>query len=171
MPAKKSKTKAAASWRTLTRKAAALEKANRGKPTAASKRLRTQASNLRKAERAGKKFDPIIAAMKEDGDWTVRIESAPAVNTEQPPRTYTQYELDAAVTKAAHRATVDIENSMVVSAMAAFEIENVWRPSTEPWVFTKAEVVALFNTLRRAGYTSNYAPQPRKDEETTEEVA
>ena len=55
----RTKTKQNLSWRTLNRRAAEIEKKNKGRPNAYSKKLRTQAANLRKTERLSRKSDNI----------------------------------------------------------------------------------------------------------------
>lgn len=159
----RTKTKQNLSWRTLNRRAAEIEKKNKGRPTKQSKSLRTQAANLRSAERSSAQ---VRVALKHalDGQW--KVDDTTPVTPPIP--TYTAVDPDNAndsapinrtyiyadILSVKYEAREELYERSVMATMAAFENGKHTCGDLAPWVLTRAEMDALMYVLNRNGYTA-----------------
>lgn len=139
----------AASWLTLTRRAAALEKANKGRPTARSKALRAEAARLRRLTR--KRAKAIVALLdvaqpattNEAGKWFIAgtEPSTPAVEM-----TYSNSAMEAMKREQREQMEADIVRGLIGR-------HGMLRVGPyEPFVLSGEEANALMEVLDRAGY-------------------
>lgn len=173
----RTKTKQNLSWRTLNRRAAEIEKKNKGRPNAYSKKLRTQAANLRKTERLSRKADNIteiardaLFALRDQatGEWQEVTPPVPQVEADQTPETFTKSQIINAHYEGHCEAVKKMNDDIVFSIIANYNDGAGRWPKNVPWIISGAEMRALMSVLDKAGYTQYGMRTAYNDTKTAE---
>lgn len=141
---------AASAW-TLMRRAAALEKANKGRPTARSKALRAEAARLRRLIRQRAKNIVTLLGIAQqlpptnDAGWKV-TETPQHSEDRAATMTYTE----AALGEMKREQREAMETNIVRGVVGRYRMIRVG--PYEPFVLSGEEAHALMNVLDRAGY-------------------